>query len=244
MDKEEYEIMYRLEDTHWWYVGMRRIVQGMLERLLPEQSALRVLDAGCGTGGMMTFLARYGTVVGIDASPEAIEFCRKRDVRHLAQASVTHLPFEDSTFDLVVSFDVLYHQAVKDDHQALNEFHRVLKPNGHVLLRLPAFDWLRGSHDARVHTRQRYRASEIRRKLESSRFDVEKVTYANTILFPLAVARRACQAALRSQPASDVKPTSPAINKLLTGILGIEGNLIRHTSLPWGLSVLAWARRA
>jgi len=243
VNKEEYEIMYRLEDTHWWYVGMRRIVHRVLRGHLSRQRELRILDAGCGTGGMMENLGIYGAVVGIDASPEAVGFCCDRGLRQLAQASVTDLPFDDASFDLVVSFDVLYHRAVLDDGRALEEFHRVLKPNGHVLLRLPAFDWLRGRHDEAVHTRQRYRAREIDRKLAQAGFRVEKVTYANTILFPLAVAKRACEMAFRISGGSDVKPTSPMMNRLLTGVLGVEAEVIGRARLPWGLSVLALAER-
>lgn len=244
MNKEEYEIMYHLEDTHWWYVGMKRIVHNLLGKLLSERSGLRILDAGCGTGGMLDYLGSYGTVVGIDASPEAMVFSRERGGHRLVQASVTQLPFDDSSFDLIVSFDVLYHRAVLDDSQALKEFHRILKPNGHVLLRLPAFNWLRGSHDEAVHTKQRYRAPELRDKLTRAGFKVEKVTYANTILFPVAVAKRACEMAFQLHGGSDVKPTSPVINTVLTRVLGIEAALVDHVSLPWGLSVLAWAERS
>ena len=243
MEKEEYDIMFRLEESHWWYIGMRRIVNEVLNEFLPQRSGLRILDAGCGTGGMINFLTRYGNVVGIDTSSDAISLCCKRDVRHLAQASVTNLPFEDSSFDLIVSFDVLYHQDVLDDRQALNEFRRVLKPNGHLFLRLPAFDWLRGSHDQRVHTRRRYGASEIKRKLEASGFDVDKVTYANTILFPIALAVRASENIFRWQSRLDVELAPRLLNDLLAGVLGMEGKLVRRASLPWGLSVLAWARR-
>lgn len=235
--------MYRLEDTHWWYVGMKRIVHNLLEGFFRERSGPRILDAGCGTGGMLDYLNKQGQAFGLDASPEAIGFCGERGLRRIVQGSVVAIPFEDSSFDLVVSFDVLYHRAVRDDSRALEEFHRVLKTNGRALLRLPAFNWLRGSHDEAVHTRQRYRASEVRGKLARAGFQVERVTYANSILFPVAVAKRAFEMAFRVHGGSDVKPTSPLLNGALTGVLGLEAELVRHTSLPWGLSVLALGKK-
>src|SRR5687768_3176006 len=154
MNAAEYEAMYHAEDTLWWYVGMRRIGEALLNARL--QPGLRILDAGAGTGGNLRWLSRFGTAHGIDLAPEALRFCRARDLSTVARASVTDLPYPDSTFDLVTSFDVIYHLGVSDDVAALREAARVLKPRGTLLVRVPAFDSLRSAHDAAVHTRQRY----------------------------------------------------------------------------------------
>src|SRR5207248_8255591 len=143
--------MRAVEDTHWWYLGMRAIASDLLASL-PLPPAPLILDAGCGTGGNAALLERHGWLVGVDLSDLALDLAAGRGHRPLARASVTALPFPDQTFDLVTSFEVLYHRAVGDDVAALGELRRVLRPGGHLLLRLPALDWLRGAHDAAVHT--------------------------------------------------------------------------------------------
>ncbi len=245
MEPEEYASIYALEQSHWWYVGMWGIVTGLLDKYLPQTSNLEVLDAGCGTGGMMLALSRYGRVTGIDASNIAVGYCHERGLGRAFLASVVDLPFHDESFDLVTSFDVLYHVNVADDVHALREFYRVLRPGGTLCLRLPAFDWLRSAHDRIVHTRHRYTASEVRRKVELAGFRPLKVSYANSLLFPLAVGSRLLQRLSGSgrQAASDVQAASPLTNRALLTILAVESQLLRAVNLPVGLSVLCVARK-
>src|SRR3990172_8752183 len=187
MDKEQYQLLYDLELTHWWYVGMRKVLHSLLS-FLP--SGLRVLDAGCGTGGTSASLAKFGSVYGIDFSPDAVQLCVRRPSVKIVRGSITHLPFQNESFDLVTSLDVLYHRGVQSDELALAEFFRVLRPGGWVAVRVPAFEFHRGGHDEAVHTRHRYTAPELRDKVEAAGFSVDRVTYANTFLLPVAVLSR------------------------------------------------------
>ncbi len=240
MEKEEYARMYHLETTHWWYAGMRRITEAFLG---PAGGArqLRVLDAGCGTGAGMDFLSRYGPAYGVDLAQEAIDFCALRGLSRMARASVSSLPFPDASFDLVTSFDVLYHRAVEDDVCALREFHRVLKEDGQLLLRVPAFNFLRGHHDVIVHTRHRYRSGELAAKLQEAGFVVSRTSYANSILFPLAAAKRLMEG--DGQADSDVQSTGRVANRVLKGILVAEASWLRRFSLPFGLSLFTLAKK-
>ena len=164
MNFEEYEVMYQVEDHHWWYLGMEQITCRVLERYLPRtRSALKILDAGCGTGAVMKYLCPYGAVTGFDFSAEALRFSQKRAHTRLAQASVLEIPFASNRFDLIVSFDVICEMGVNDE-QALLEFWRILKPGGLVMLRLPAYDWLHGKHDVATHISHRYTRGEIKRQ--------------------------------------------------------------------------------
>ena len=246
MNKAEYEAMYHVEDTLWWYVGMRRIGEAVLNGRL--QPGMRILDAGCGTGGNLRWLTRYGTAYGIDLAPEAMDFCRARNLTTVTRASVLDLPFPDRSFDLVTSFDVIYHLGVADDVAALREIRRVLKPGGAALVRVPALELLRSEHDAAVHTRQRYSLAELTQKAERAGLEVERASYVNALLFPLAAASRLLArwrggADEQHEHRSDVRPASPVVNALFGTALDLEATLLARWDFPVGLSALAVVRR-
>lgn len=248
MEKNEYTTMAAVELQHWWYGGMRAINAALLERVLAPRRDLQILDAGCGTGGDALFLRRYGRVVGLDLAAEALDLARQRLPGCLVRGSVVQLPFADQSFDLVTSFDVLYHRAVIDEQHALREMWRVLRPNGRILIRLPAYEWLRSAHDRQVHTRHRYTAGEVRRLLETNGFVIEHLTYALTILFPLSAAVRLLERVLPAQQqhtdSAMVMPSKP-LNTLLRLPMMVEAAyLARGGRFPFGLSIVSLARKA
>lgn len=243
MNPEEYANIYKSEDYHWWYRGMWDISAALLERHLPRAwGGWRVLDAGCGTGGVLSRLMPYGCTIGIDASPLALGFARCRGHRSLAQATIEALPFRDESFDLVVSFDVLQHQSIADEPRALGELARVLRPRGWLFLRLPAYGWLRSTHDAFVHTRHRYVAREVRALVEDAGLRLRRLTYANTLLFaPIAVRRLVGR--LFDGARSDVAALPAPLNALLRAPLAVEAAWLRERDLPFGLTVVALAQK-
>jgi SAM-dependent methyltransferase len=245
LNPEEYAIMYRIEDSFWWYKGMERITRAVIEQWYAPGSGLRILDAGCGTGGAMSsYLADYGPVTGFDFSTEALRFVHLRGIRRVIRASVMQVPFADRCFDLVVSADVLCERAVPDDLAALLEMNRVLVPGGRVLLRLPAYNWLRGQHDEAVHIRHRYTRGEVASRLRQSGFEVEFLSYANTLLFPVALAKRMAERVwpVRSGRSDLTIPTGP-FNGLLRAILSAEASLVANPGLPFGLTVIGVGRK-
>ncbi|MBI2911374.1 MAG: class I SAM-dependent methyltransferase [Chloroflexi bacterium] len=236
--------MFEMEEAHWWYVGMRAITASLLNGA--GGVGKRVLDAGCGTGGMLAPLARYGRTVGLDMAGEALSYCRQRSQDALVcRGSVEALPFADASFDLVTSFEVLYHLRVGDDQQAVREFARVLRPGGFLLLRLPAYDSLRSKHDRAVHTRHRYRAPEVRRKVEGAGLAIERLSYANCLLFPAALVERLGEQVLWKQPSAEVSRgiVGGWLNGLFTGALALEARFLARGNLPFGLSVVCLARK-
>jgi SAM-dependent methyltransferase len=245
LDPEEYDIMYRAEQHHWWYQGMQRITQAVLNRWYHQRSHLRILDAGCGTGaGMTSYLANYGQVIGFDFAAEALKYCVLRGASRIVQASVMHLPFSSSSFDLVVSFDVLCERAVPDDVPAIREFARVLVPGGRTLLRLPSYNWLRGRHDEAVHVRHRYTRRDISQRLRQAGFIVEHLSYANTFLFPVALVKRLFEHLWpRRDGHSDLTLGVGPFNGLLAAILSAEAPLVARKGLPFGLTVVAVGRK-
>jgi SAM-dependent methyltransferase len=245
LDPAEYDYLFELEDTLWWFVGMRRIVYGLLRQNLgaPDRP-LKVLDAGCGTGGSLPLLERFGQVTSFDFEARAMEMFASRQRARLAVASTDAIPFADNTFDLVTSFDVICQLDSPADEQALSEMARVLKPGGLLLVRTPALQMLYGSHDRTLHTKHRYSTGEMSRKMQSAGLRVVQATYANTLLFPIALVRRMIAKLTNRPPGeSDVRAVPTPLNTALTWVLTAEGEILKRTSLPLGLSVIALARK-
>ena len=244
MEQDEYRRLHEVEDHMWWFRGMERISLALVERFAAETSELAILDAGCGTGGMLHPLSRFGSVTALDRSAEALRLAKTRNTGALVQASVERLPLAEASFHLVTSFDVLYHLDVRTDTEALVEIARVLRPGGAFLVRVPAHEALRSQHDEAVHTRQRYGKKELTEKLRGAGLEPVFVSYANCLLFPLALLRRGAEKLTGTKrEGSEVEDFHPMLNQLLVIPLTIEAWLLRHTSLPFGLSLVAVARK-
>jgi SAM-dependent methyltransferase len=243
MKDVEYGRMFDVEDHHWWYLGMEAITRAILDRHLPPAASRRIVDAGCGTGAAMAnYLPDYGTVTGFDISPLALGLCRVRGLRRLARASVLEIPFASGSFDMVASFDILY--MVDRDVRTVEEFCRVLRPGGHLLLRVAAYDWLRGEHDITVRTAHRYTVPELCRLLVNAGFEIVQATYANAFLFPLAAGKRLLERVFPPPPdASDLTFARGRLDGFFRRVLASEAPLASRSGLPFGLSVIALARK-
>jgi SAM-dependent methyltransferase len=245
LDPEEYEIMYRVESSHWWYAGMESITRVVLQCWYKPGQGLSILDTGCGTGAAMTsYLADYGKVTGFDLSKIALEYCQRRGAERLACASDIALPFAPDSFDLVTSLDVLYEKAVSSDSAAIGEASRVLRPGGRFLLRLPAYNWLRSGHDEAVHTARRYTTGQVKKLMSQNGFSVEQLSYANTVLFPVALFVRTIERIVpRGSLRSDLDADPGILNNVLGKVLSAEAPLVAQSLLPFGLSVVAVGRK-
>ncbi len=246
MRTAEYDVMRAVEDRHWWHAVLRSQVQHALAGRLPPSG--RLLDAGCGTGGMLEFLqSQIGDLngAGVDDAEVAVRHCHQRGLSTVQLASVEALPYADAAFDAVLSLDVLYHDGVIEK-RAVAEMGRVLRPGGLLVLNLPAFEGLRGSHDVAVSGARRYGASQVRTLLEHSSFAIEQIHYWNAWLFlPLLAWRRLSRMKAATDVAgeSDLKLTPRWMNSLLTTMGRLDAGLCRELRLPFGSSVFAVARK-
>ena len=243
MEKEHYEVIYQEEEDHWWYKGMRLITESLLSQYYNNNQKLNILDAGCGTGINLIKLSSFGKTFGIDFSEEALKFSKERNNKRICSSSVEYLPFKNSTFDLITSFEVLYHSGVKDDKKAIEEFYAVCKKNGRVLIRVPAFKILFGSHDLVVHGKRRYRKKEISEMVTQAGFKIDKITYLNFFLFLPTLTIRLLQRVFSAQKKSDIKPTSNFLNNVLLNILKFESYYLKKFNFPFGISLLCIARK-
>lgn len=238
-----------MEDLHWWFVGRRRILLEVLNRYLAPNGSQtrRILDVGCGTGTMLTYLASFGKAEGVDIDEEAIGYCRDRGLQNVRLGEASSLPFGDGSFDLVTALDVVEH--LDDDVAAFREMKRVLRPGGQILVTVPAHRFLWGDQDEVNMHKRRYSARELRDRLVESGFDVLRISYMNAILFaPIAAVRlaRRLEHRLRPriQPQSDFRYPAPGpVNFLLAAVFGAEGPILRRMNIPFGVSILALAQK-
>ena len=250
MRPDEFKFLYELEQNHWWFVGMRRVVASLLDGVVPV-GPLRILDAGCGSGFMLGWLRRYGTgpvVYGLDYDSEALRYSARRGEKYLARGTVAALPFATASFDLVTSFDVLYTFTELEVKEPFAELARVTKRDGLVLVRVPAFQFLYSQHDRAVDTQHRYTVGELRARLEEQGLKVVRVTYANSILFPVVVVWRWLTRSDRPDPQSDVRPLPKPLrwlNPLLGGLFAFEAAWLKYLPfrLAVGTSAIALARK-
>ncbi|MEO7573745.1 MAG: class I SAM-dependent methyltransferase [Acidimicrobiales bacterium] len=245
MDRAVYEEHAQLESDHWWFVGRRDILESVLTRYLPTSGADRILDVGCGTGGMLPMLAQFGTVEGMEGEPLAVEHCqatyRGFDVR------VGQIPADvpaDGTFDLVTAFDVIEH--LDDDVGALRALRSAVRPGGTVAVTVPALQWLWSDHDTVNGHRRRYTRRRLREALDAADLDVVHVSYFNMVLLPIVATARLAQRVRGPvvAPSSDFSMPSPRLNRLLTGVLRWERSMVAARGLPVGVSLVAVARRS
>jgi SAM-dependent methyltransferase len=234
VDSELYDRFFDTEDRHWWFVGRRRLVTDLLAR---TQARGRILDLGCGTGGVLQHLSPFGDAIGLDPAPEAAQYCRLRSVPMIVGSGM-ELPFADASFDAVLALDVIEH--VPDDVALLCEARRVLRPGGVLVVTVPALPWLWSAHDDVNHHYRRYTLSTLRGSLRAGGFRPRQISYYNAILLPLAIARKFINR-LGHSDEHHLEDLPAPVNAMLRGVLGLEGRLIRRRNLALGASLIAAA---
>ncbi|MEK6691771.1 MAG: methyltransferase domain-containing protein [Nitrospirota bacterium] len=246
MEPEEYEKMFVLEDTHWWFLGKRVLAKSYLSLYCNSDKRQRVLDVGCGTGGMQRFLRDYGDVSGVDLNLDALRYAKKKcsGKANLCLSTALSLPFKDESFSLVTAFDLLYHRGILDDVKALREFYRVCRKGGYLLITDSAFDFLRSPHDRATHARHRYTKREMAEKVSRAGFSVMRMLYTNFFLFPVVAAVRFFKRYTdKRDTGSDLHRVNPFLNRVLLAVLRIESLLLRWIVFPCGSSLICVAQR-
>ena len=243
MRPDEYATMFRIEETHWWYRALHRLIFENLDRELPDWREKTILDAGCGTGAILKELGNREGNIGVDLAPDAISFCRQRGLDNVRQGDVCALPFADASFDAVICSSVLYHQWVEVVARAIHEIHRVLRPGGILLVNLPAFPFLHSAHDEAVMTARRFRKKGIRSLLVENGFAIRRLTYWTTFLFPLAVLARTLGGSKRGRDFHTAGGPFRFTQHIFAKIMSFELRLLKKFSLPFGVALFAVAEK-
>lgn len=241
--------MYRahatLERDHWWFVGRRAVVAEVIERRLGTEGVGPVLDVGCGTGGMLPLLARYGEVTALEAEPFAVTHARSQPVTaEVVEGRVPHDVPRQGHYGLVTAFDVIEH--LEDDVGALRAMKEAARPGGAVVVTVPAFAWLWSEHDVANGHYRRYDRRGLVRVIGEAGLDVRHASYFNSVLLPPIAAVRVLGRLRRTERhgRSDFELGTPPkpVNALLTTALRSERRLVAGPGLPVGVSLIAVAR--
>lgn len=244
MEQAEYERMHAVEDRMWWYRGLRTLVAGQLARALATSPARGpVLDAGCGTGGMLRVLGadvEGRTTLGLEYDALAASLAASKANRPVVSGSVNEMPLGEGVLGGYVSLDVLCHGAVEPT-RALKEAHRCLGQGAVAVFNLPAYRWLLSAHDRRVHNVRRFTRGQAHVLLAGHGFRILRSSYWNTLLFPLMILHRLID---RGDAESDVRDYPRWLEAFFSTMLAIERSMIASgLNLPFGGSLIVVAAR-
>lgn len=242
MNIDMYRIFFEIQRKHWWFVAKKTIVLDTIDRHLSKHADTKVLDIGCGSGLMLNALEKFGETFGMDVSDDAIGFSKEIFNGKVEKGSLPdQIPYAENFFNLITALDVIEH--VDRDIDSLVAIRSRLVSGGKALITVPAYMFLWTSFDELNEHKRRYTLTELEFKLVQAGFTVEKISYFNTLLFPLVYVVRMLNKVLKRDGAADLEIPGRPLNFLLGAIFGIEKYLLRIVNMPFGASVLAVARK-
>ena len=232
------EQMIQSEEHHWWHVSKRELVGATIEL----HSQPPCLDVGCGGGRMVALASTVMPSFGVELSERALRAARERGVEGLALAEAGRLPFRNSSFGTVLALDVIEHHPQPE--VLLTEVARVLKDDGVLLVTVPAYQWMWSHTDHALGHYRRYTRATLIGDLDAAGLSVVRATYFHSWLLVVAWVFRKLRGLFGGGGgADDFLPPAP-LNRLFLGLARSERRLVTRFDLPFGLSVLAVARRA
>jgi SAM-dependent methyltransferase len=242
MNDAEFQLYEGFEDDQWWFVGKRRLIRALLADPPPHG---RLLDLGCGMGGLLREFGSEVACFGSDRSAYALRVCRDKGAAALARADLGAQPFRSESFDVVLALDVIEH--LDDDVGFLRRAASLLAPGARFVIAAPAFQMLWSQHDETFQHRRRYNVRQLDAVVRAAGLVPERSTYLHTAIFPVAFVWRVASRKLglgRRAPKHDFWPIPRLLDRLLGEVYRLEARLLRRVDLPFGVSVACIARRA
>ncbi|MBC8145306.1 MAG: class I SAM-dependent methyltransferase [bacterium] len=187
MDESVYHLHYEQEEKHWWFAARSIIVRRIIEKYGNLRPGDTILDIGCGTGAILKELSRTYSVVGIDMSPLAVQYSKKRGLKDVFEMPVEDFPTDKYNVKAALLLDVIEH--IDDDLAVLKRAREIVGRDGRVIVTVPAYMWMWSAHDVLHHHKRRYSKRQLRDVLDQAGLEPVKFTYYNTLLFPVGAAK-------------------------------------------------------
>lgn len=249
MDRQFYVEYYTLEREHWWFKVRGQIIMDRIREISGKRKDLKILNVGAATGKTSQMLEEFGEVTSIEYDQICYEFVKEKLGINIHQGSITEIQFEDNSYDIVCSFDVVEH--VEDDQKAVQELVRVCKKDGLVFISVPAFMSLWSHHDVVNHHFKRYVSKEIASLFGQTPSELVYKSYFNALLFtPIYLFRQLSNALPKSwtRDGAGSDATAGQSGKLAGGILFSVFNFERWLmkkgiKWPFGVSFLYAVRK-
>jgi len=238
MKDETYGLMKKFESSYWWYRARREIICDVVaHHVLP---GAKILDVGCGTGATATQLQAMGYLVtAADQSAPALTACKEAGLPTL---DLRDHPIPSGSADCVLACDVLEH--VEDDFGLLLKLRQALKPNGCLVVTVPAYEFLWSGEDYVSEHVRRYRRSTLLEKLKPAGLEPVWATYFNMFLFPLVAAAILAKRIFRPRDMyqSNIHPLPQTLNRVLYSVFAFERFALRELTFAFGTSILLIAK--
>lgn len=243
--KNDYEEKYHYVETcNFWFVARRQIIVSIINKFNCSKD-VSILDVGCSGGILLDKLIKSGYIntYGIDISKKAISKCRENGHFNVSLQNAITTNFEDKKFDLIIVSDVLEH--IEEENSAMQEWNRILKPDGKIIIFVPAFMFLWSNHDVQNQHKRRYTKKAVMSIIKLNKFEIDKISYWNISLFIPVLLVRWFQKIIinKNQKVGDLKVLNPLINKALIFLFSIENLLLNVISYPFGVSVYCIAKK-
>jgi SAM-dependent methyltransferase len=244
----EYDAMARCEKELWWYRNLHNLTIEKINQFSYPSSS-HILDAGCGTGGMLAKLEQnnFTNIQGFDLSSDAIAYARRNVSSPVQLLDILKVDenYLKASFDIIISHDILCMLKEPADKLAFDKLVTLLKPGGLLLMNLPAGKLFKGTHDIAVGIAKRYTKAHIK-ELAANSIEIKEIIYWPFLLSPLIFSVRLLQRIktpfVRKGPViSDVKLPPFLLNKVFNKLTSWENTYIHRK--PWGSSIFIVAKK-
>ena len=251
MDKQYYKEYYHLERKHWWFKARMEILESLLVKHITssDKEELKILNVGVATGATSIMLEKYGKVTSLEYDKDCCDFLSETVGIEAVNASLTELPFENESYDVVCGFDVIEH--IEDDKLAVSEIYRVLKKGGCVYLTVPAFQSLWSDHDVVNHHFRRYKMKNFVQLITNQNFEIVRKSYFNFILFPPVYLFRVVSNLVKRKKKDETAGSDfdyfnnkNKLNSVLYRIFKMEKSMLKNkVNFPFGVSALVIGKK-